>query len=62
MLHPDLRGSVYDSFAAGHYDTAVRDAFTLVEDAVRTAAGPGALGLTGGKLMRKAFKPPMSNG
>ena len=56
MMHPDLRGSVYDSFAAGHYDTAVLDAFKLVEDAVRTASGLGA-NLVGVKLMREAFNP-----
>lgn len=61
MLHSELRGSVYDSFTAGHYDTAVRDAFALVEDAVRTKAGPAAAPLVGAKLMRKAFKAPMAD-
>jgi len=56
LLHPDLQGSVYDTFANGHYDTAVRDAFVLIEDAVRNAAGlPAAL--LGVKLMREAFNP-----
>jgi uncharacterized protein (TIGR02391 family) len=56
MLHPDLRGSVYDSFAAGHYDTAVLDAFKLVEDAVRNAASLPA-SLVGVSLMRQAYDP-----
>jgi len=55
MLHADLRGSVYDNFAAGHYDTAVLDAFKLVEDAVRNAATGLPAGLVGSKLMRQAF-------
>jgi uncharacterized protein (TIGR02391 family) len=56
MLHPDLRKSVYDNFAAGYYDTAVLDAFKLVEVAVRVAAGlpPNLVGV---KLMRQAFDP-----
>jgi uncharacterized protein (TIGR02391 family) len=54
MLHPDLQGSVYDAFAAGHYDTAVLEAFKLVEDAVRNASGLGA-NLVGVRLMRDAF-------
>jgi uncharacterized protein (TIGR02391 family) len=56
MLHPDLQGSVYDAFAAGHYDAAVLDAFKLVEDAVRNASGLGASSL-GVRLMRDAFNP-----
>lgn len=56
MLHADLRGSVYDSFAAGHYDTAVLDAFKLVEDAVRNAAALPA-NLLGVQLMRQAYDP-----
>ena len=56
ILHPDLRGAVYDNFAAGHYDTALLDAFKLVEDAVRTASGLTA-NLVGVKLMREAFNP-----
>lgn len=55
MLHPDFQGSVYDNFTAGNYDTSVRDAMVLVEDAVRTVAG-----LTnadyGAGLIKKAFK------
>lgn len=56
MLHPDLQGSVYNSFAAGDYDTAVRDAFVILEDAVRTAASlrPQDIGV---QLMRSAFNP-----
>jgi uncharacterized protein (TIGR02391 family) len=64
MLHPDLRGSVYDNFAAGHYDTAVLDAFKLVEDAVRTTSSLGA-SLVGVRLMREAFNPqngPLTDG
>ncbi len=56
MLHPDLRGSVYDSFTAGHYDIAVLDAFKLVEDAVRNAASLPA-SLIGVQLMRQAYDP-----
>jgi uncharacterized protein (TIGR02391 family) len=56
MLHPALQGAVYDSFAAGHYDTAVRDASVVLEDAVRTAAGYGT-GRIGVALMRDAFNP-----
>jgi uncharacterized protein (TIGR02391 family) len=56
LLHPDLQQSVYDSFAAGHYDTAVLDAFKLVEDSVRTAAALPA-SLVGVPLMRRAFDP-----
>ena len=48
-------GSVYDNFAAGHYDTAVLDAFKLVEDAVRNAATGLPAGLVGGPLVRQAF-------
>jgi uncharacterized protein (TIGR02391 family) len=56
MLHPDLRGSVCDNFAAGHYDTAVLDAFKLVVVAVRSA---GSLpdNVIGVKLMRQAYDP-----
>ena len=63
MLHAELQGAVYDNFAAGHYDTAVRDAFVIVEDAVRTAARLQATDI-GVSLMRKAFNPtngPLSN-
>ncbi len=56
ILHPDLRAAVYDNFAAGHYDTAVLEAFKLVEVAVRTAAGLSS-SLVGVKLMRQAFDP-----
>ena len=31
-LHPLLRISVYRQFATGSYDTAVRDAFLIVEE------------------------------
>lgn len=56
MLHSDLRESVYENFSNGNYDTAVRDAFVLVEDKVRTAAGlPNSL--VGVQLMRTAFDP-----
>jgi uncharacterized protein (TIGR02391 family) len=56
MLHPVLQGSVYDAFAAGHYDAAILDAFKLVEDAVRNASGLGGR-LIGVQLMREAFNP-----
>ncbi|SED25043.1 TIGR02391 family protein [Bradyrhizobium erythrophlei] len=53
MLHPLLRTSVYDSFATGHYDTAVRDAFVIVEDRVKVTSGnKGDIGV---RLMRAAF-------
>jgi hypothetical protein len=55
MLHPLLRGSVYDSFATGHYDTAVRDAFVIVEDRVKIASGNKSD--IGVRLMRAAFNP-----
>jgi hypothetical protein len=29
LLHPDSQGAVCDSFAAGHYDTAVLEALEL---------------------------------
>jgi uncharacterized protein (TIGR02391 family) len=53
MLHPLLRTSVYDSFATGHYDTAVRDAFVIVEDRVRVDSR--IQGEVGVRLMRSAF-------
>ena len=56
MLHSDLRGSVYDNFASGNYDTSILDAFVQVEIAVREAAKLPAT-LVGVKLMREAFNP-----
>jgi uncharacterized protein (TIGR02391 family) len=56
MLHGDLQGSVYENFASGNYDTAIRDAFIEVEIAVRAAAKLPA-SLVGVKLMREAFSP-----
>jgi uncharacterized protein (TIGR02391 family) len=56
MLHGDLQGSVYENFASGNYDTAIRDAFVEVEIAVRAAAKLPA-SLAGVKLMREAFNP-----
>jgi uncharacterized protein (TIGR02391 family) len=56
MLHHDIQGSVYDSFANGSYDTAVRDAFVQVEISVRDAANLPA-NLIGVRLMREAFNP-----
>jgi hypothetical protein len=56
MLHGDLQGSVYENFASGNYDTAIRDAFVEVEIAVRAAAKLPA-SLVGVKLMREAFNP-----
>jgi uncharacterized protein (TIGR02391 family) len=55
MLHPLLRASVYDSFATGHYDTAVRDAFVIVEDRVKIVSGNKTD--IGVRLMRAAFNP-----
>lgn len=57
MLHPELQTAVYDNFAEGHYDTAVMEAFKLVEDAVRKAATGLPAGLMGGPLMKQAFDP-----
>lgn len=56
LLHNDLQGSVYENFAAGNYDTALRDAYVLVEITVREAANLPA-SLVGVKLMREAFNP-----
>ena len=56
MLHPELQGAVYENFASGNYDTAVRDAFVQVEIAVREQAKLAAT-LVGVKLMREAFDP-----
>jgi uncharacterized protein (TIGR02391 family) len=56
MLHVELQQSVYDNFASGNYDTAVRDAFVQVEIAVREDAKLPAT-LVGVKLMREAFNP-----
>ena len=55
MLHPLLRTWVYGKFAAGFYETAVRDAFLIVEDRVKTASG--IKGEAGVRLMRAAFDP-----
>ncbi|MFI4998279.1 MAG: TIGR02391 family protein [Reyranellales bacterium] len=56
MLHAELQGAVYQNFASGNYDTAVRDAFVQVEIAVREQAKLAAT-LVGVKLMREAFNP-----
>ena len=56
MLHAELQGAVYENFASGNYDTAVRDAFVQVEIAVREQAKLAAT-LVGVKLMREAFNP-----
>lgn len=56
MLHAELQGAVYENFASGNYDTAVRDAFVQVEIAVREEARLAAA-LVGVKLMREAFNP-----
>lgn len=56
MLHAELQGAVYENFASGNYDTAVRDAFVQVEIAVREEAKLAAT-LVGVKLMREAFNP-----
>ena len=56
MLHANLQGAVYDNFASGNYDTAVRDAFVQVEIAVRETAKLPAT-LVGVKLMREALNP-----
>jgi uncharacterized protein (TIGR02391 family) len=56
MLHRDIQGAVYDNFAGGHYDTAVRDAFVAVEVAVRDVSNLSRT-LVGVKLMREAFNP-----
>jgi uncharacterized protein (TIGR02391 family) len=56
LLHPELQGAVYDNFASGNYDTAVRGAFVQVEIAIREEAKLAAT-LVGVKLMREAFNP-----
>jgi len=56
MLHEELQGTVYKNFAGGNYDTAVRDAFVLVEIAVRDAAHLPNTSF-GVRLMREAFDP-----
>jgi uncharacterized protein (TIGR02391 family) len=60
MLHAELQGAVYENFASGNYDTAVRDAFVQVEIAVREKAKL-ATTLVGVKLMREAFNPNTGN-
>jgi uncharacterized protein (TIGR02391 family) len=54
-LHPLLQKSVCDDFAAGRYDSAVREAFVIVENRIRTASGNKDD--TGVKLMRAALNP-----
>jgi uncharacterized protein (TIGR02391 family) len=55
MLHPLLRTSVWTKFAAGNYDSAIRDAFVILEQRVKTTSGlKGEIGVP---LMRAAFDP-----
>ena len=60
MFHPSLPDAAWNAFRAGHYDTAVFEAFKAVESAVRTkAAGKNGIATSdfGAKLMEKAFDP-----
>jgi uncharacterized protein (TIGR02391 family) len=54
MLHRDLQSTVFENFASGNYETAVRDAFVTVEIEVRSAANLPATTI-GVRLMRDAF-------
>jgi uncharacterized protein (TIGR02391 family) len=56
-IHSDLIEGVYPLFLRGRYETAVFEAFKLVEVAVREAAGGGFESFYGVDLMRKAFHP-----
>ena len=56
-IHSDLVEGVYPLFLRGRYETAVFEAFKLVEVAVRDAAGAGFESFYGIDLMRKAFHP-----
>jgi hypothetical protein len=55
-LHPLIASKVYPAFRRGEYDTAVFQAFSEVEIAVRLA-GNFPDDLSGKELMREAFRP-----
>jgi uncharacterized protein (TIGR02391 family) len=61
VLHERVSEVSLAPFLAGRYDEAVRDAFTRVEVAVRTAAGYGN-GKYGVTMMREAFAPGKPDG
>lgn len=56
-IHPELVDNVYSLFLRGDYDTAIFQAFKLVEISVREASSPDYKALYGVDLMRKAFHP-----
>lgn len=56
-VHPKLANSVYPPFLRGDYETAVFQAFKLVEVSVKHAAPELDQKLYGVDLMRKAFHP-----
>jgi uncharacterized protein (TIGR02391 family) len=56
LLHPKIASAAYFNFLRGEYDTAVFQAFKIVEVATREAGGFGPE-TYGASLMRAAFKP-----
>lgn len=56
LLHPDIQRECMDSFRLGKFDTAVFEAFKMLEVAVRDLGGFTAKEY-GIDLMRKAFQP-----
>lgn len=56
LLHPSIVRECMDSFRLGKYETAVFEAFKVLEVAIRTASGlkPGDIGVP---LARRAFHP-----
>jgi uncharacterized protein (TIGR02391 family) len=56
LLHPDLRSNALGLYRQGLFDTAVFEAFKLLEVAIRNAAGLSQ-DLLGTKLAARAFHP-----
>jgi len=57
MLHEKLRGrNVYGTYVQGDLETAVNEAFVILETSIRDAAAPGSH-LVGTKLIDAAFEP-----
>ena len=56
-IHPEFLKEVYPLFLRGSYETAIFEAFKLLEIAVREASGKGYEEMYGIDLMRKAFNP-----
>ena len=56
-IHAEIAEKVYPLYLRGEYETAVFQAFKIVEVAVRDAAGSGFESLYSTDLMRKAFHP-----